>query len=337
MNLKTTYLGLKLKHPLVASASPLSKTAEQVHKLEEAGASAVVLYSLFQEQVMFEEKQLDHYLNYGTESFGESLSYFPEMASFNIGPQQYIDQVRRIKEKTKIPVIASLNGMSLGWWVEYAKKLEEAGADALELNVYYIPTQIEQSGAQVEELYVQVLREVKKEVRLPVAMKLSPFFSATAHLANRLAQEGAAGLVLFNRFYQPDIDLEKLEIVPNLQLSSSYEMRLPLLWIAILYGRISVDFALTTGVHTHEDLLKAVMVGANVTMMTSEILKNGLGRFHEIIDATTKWMKEKEYQSIEQMRGSMSQKNVANPSAFERANYMKVLQSFRPDPTHKLI
>lgn len=337
MNLNTTYLGLKLKHPLMASASPFSKTADQIKQLEDAGAAAVVMHSLFEEQITLEEHQLDTHLNYGTESFGEALSYFPEMGSFNIGPDEYLEQIALAKKNIKIPLIASLNGVNTGWWVDYAKKIQEAGADALELNVYYIPTNIEQSSAEVEELYLEILREVKKEIKIPIAMKLGPFFSSLPYMAARLCKEGAKGLVLFNRFYQPDLDLENLEVFPNLVLSSSYELRLPLLWIAVLYGKIKADMALTTGVHSHLDVLKAMMVGANAAMMTSEMLLRGIGRFKEITTEMKQWMEEHEYESIEQMRGSMSQKNVADPASFERANYMKMLASFRPDPNSKMI
>ncbi len=336
MNLKTTYLGLELKHPLMASASPLSKTADQIKLLEEAGAAAVVMHSLFEEQLTLEEQQLDNTLNYGTESSGEALSYFPELGSFNIGPDEYLEQIALAKKSVDVPVIASLNGVTTGWWIDYAKKIEEAGADALELNVYYIPNRIDQSGSEVEELYLDVLREVKRGVSIPIAMKLSPFFSSTPNMAYKLSKEGADGLVLFNRFYQPDLDLEKLEVVPNLILSSSYEMRLPLLWIAVLFGKVKTDFALTTGIHNHLDVLKAMMVGANVAMMTSEMLSKGRGRFKEILHEMAQWMEEHEYDSVEQMRGSMSQKNVADPSAFKRANYMKMLASFRPDPNSQL-
>jgi dihydroorotate dehydrogenase (fumarate) len=276
---------------------------------------------------------LDHHLSYGVDTFAEALSYFPKMETFHIGPDGYLSLISQAKEAVDIPIIGSLNGVSTGGWIEYARKIEQAGADALELNIYYIPTDPRMTGADVEQLYLDVLRDVKKSVSIPVAMKLSPFFSATAHMAQRLADEGVDALVLFNRFYQPDFDLENLEVVPNLMLSKSHEMRLPLRWIAILYGRVPVDFAITSGIHTHEDVLKALMAGAKVTMMASELLQYGLRRIGEILQDLREWMDEHEYESVAQMQGSMSQKNVAEPAAFERANYMKVLGSFRPDPS----
>jgi dihydroorotate dehydrogenase (fumarate) len=333
MDTTTTYLGLTLKNPIVASASPISHTLDGIRRLEDADAAAVVMYSLFEEQIIHESRQLDHYLTYGTDSFAEALSYFPEMETYNTGPEEYLQLIRRAKETVDIPVIASLNGVSSGGWTRYARLMQEAGADALELNIYYIPTDPHLTGAQVEQMYVDVVREVRHSVSIPLAVKIGPYFSSTANMALRLAEAGADGLVLFNRFYQPDLDLQMLEVVPSLQLSTSYEMRLPLHWVAILYGRISVDLAITTGVHNHVDVLKAMMAGANVAMMTSELLQNGVARIREILAEMEAWMDEYEYVSVAQMRGSMSQRNVAEPAAFERANYMKTLHSFRPDPT----
>ncbi|HEC22156.1 MAG TPA: dihydroorotate dehydrogenase-like protein [Chloroflexi bacterium] len=333
MDLSTSYLGMTLKNPIVPSASPLSESVDKIRRLEDAGAAAVVMYSLFEEQITAESHQIDHYLSYGTESYAEALSYFPEAAEFRAGPEEYLDLISRAKAAVDIPIIGSLNGVSTGGWIEYARRIQEAGADALELNVYYIPTAIELTGAEVEQIYLDVVRDVKSSLSIPVAVKLSPYFSALANMAHRLAEAGADALVLFNRFYQPDFDLEKLEVVPHLVLSSSYELRLPLRWVAILYGRVDVDFAITSGVHTYEDVLKGLMAGASVTMMASELLRNGVGRISEILDRMTAWMEEHEYESVTQMRGSMSQKHVAEPAAFERANYMKVLQSWRPDPT----
>jgi len=333
MDLTTTYMGMTLKHPIVPSSSPLSESLAGIRRMEDAGAAAVVLYSLFEEQITFESQQLDHYLGYGVDAFAEALSYFPEMETYHVGPDRYLDLIRQAKEAVDIPIIGSLNGVSTGGWIEYARKIEEAGADGLELNVYYIPTDPTLPGAEVEQLYVDVLRDVKKAVDIPVAMKLSPFFSATGHVAQRLADEGADALVLFNRFYQPDFDLVNLEVAPHLVLSKSHELRLPLRWIAILYGRVPVDLAVTTGIHTHEDVLKALMAGAKVTMMASELLQYGLDRIREILEGMEEWMEQYEYESVAQMQGSMSQKHVAEPAAFERANYMKVLGSFRPDPS----
>jgi dihydroorotate dehydrogenase (fumarate) len=337
MDLKTQYLGLSLKNPLVPSASPLSRSLDGIKRMEDAGAAAVVMYSLFEEQINQESHQLDHYLTYGAETFAEALSYYPDLESYNVGPDEYLDLIRQAKASTGIPIIGSLNGVSAGGWTRHAKLIEEAGADALELNIYYIPTDPLMSGAQVEEMYLDVLREVKKSVGIPVAVKTGPYFSSMACMARRLAEAGANGLVLFNRFYQPDLDLLNLEVVPQLVLSTSNSLRLPLRWVAILYGRVSTDFAVTSGVHTHEDVLKALMAGANVAQMASELLRNGLGRIGEILDGMTRWMEEFEYESVAQMRGSMSQRHCAEPAAFERADYMKVLDSWRADPTGQLL
>jgi dihydroorotate dehydrogenase (fumarate) len=262
MDLSTEYMGLKLKNPIVPSSSPLSHTVDSIKRLEDAGASAVVMYSLFEEQILSESYYLDYYLGQGIDSFGESLSYFPAMAGYNIGPDDYVDLIRRAKQAVNIPIIGSLNGISSSGWIDYACLIEEAGADALELNVYYIPTSIDLSGSEVENIYVEILRDVKRVVRIPVAMKLSPFFSSTAHMANRLAQAGADALVMFNRFYQPDLDLESLQVVPNLVLSGSDELRLPLRWVAILYGQINADMAITSGIHTSRDVLKGADGGS---------------------------------------------------------------------------
>jgi dihydroorotate dehydrogenase (fumarate) len=331
MDLTTNYLGLKLRNPLVASSSPLTRHLNPLRQMEDAGAAAVVLYSLFEEEINQETKTLDRYLTEGVESYAEALSYFPEAPTYRaIGPDAYLEHIRLAKERLDIPVIASLNGVSTGGWIEYARQIEEAGADGLELNVYYLPTSLGMDGTEVEQLYLDILRDVKKTVNLPVAMKLSPYFSATANMAKRLVEGGADGLVLFNRFYQPDLDLQELEVVPNLVLSNSHEMRLPLRWIAILYGRLQTDFALTTGVHTSTDALKGLAAGANVVMMTSEILQNGIGRFGEILAEMVAWLIENEYDSLEQLRGSLSQINCAAPAAFERANYMRVVSSYGP-------
>ncbi len=337
MDLSTTYLGMKLKNPIVHSASPLTEHVDGIRRLEDAGASAIVMHSLFEEQITMECRELDHYLEYGTESFGEALSYFPDLESYKTGPEEYLELIAEAKRAVGIPIIGSLNGVSTGGWIDYATKIEQAGADALELNIYYIPTDLELTGIEVVRMHVDVVSDVKKSVSIPVAVKIGPFFTAMANVAHRLAEAGADGLVLFNRFYQPDIDLENLQVVPGLALSSSAELRLPLRWVAILYGRIPVDFGITTGVHTHEDVLKGLMAGAKVTMVASEILKKGVGRIGELLRDLSSWMEEHEYDSVGQMRGSMSQKNCAEPAAFERANYMKALHSWRPDPTGKLL
>jgi dihydroorotate dehydrogenase (fumarate) len=337
MDLSTTYMGMKLKNPIVHSASPLTEDVDNIRRLEDAGTSAIVMHSIFEEQITMEGRQLDHYLEYGTESFGEALSYFPVLESYKNGPEEYLEMVAAAKKAVGVPIIGSLNGVSTGGWIDYARKIEEAGADALELNVYYIPTEPKLTGAEVEQMYIEVVSDVKKSVSIPVSVKIGPFFSALANVAQRLADAGADALVLFNRFYQPDIDLENLQVTPHLVLSNSNELRLPLRWVAILYGRIPVDFGITTGIHTHEDVLKGLMAGANVTMITSEILKKGTGRISDLLRDLISWMDEHEYESIKQLLGSMSQKNCAEPAAFERANYMKVLQSWRSDPTGKLV
>jgi dihydroorotate dehydrogenase (fumarate) len=328
MNLTTTYLGKTLKNPLVASASPLSRSLDNIRRLEDAGAAAIVLFSLFEEEILHETRELDHFLTFGTESYAEALSYFPEMAEFYFWPEEYLEHIRRAKAAVEIPVIGSLNGVSAGGWIDYARKIESAGADAIELNLYYIPTDPALSGDDVERMYLNTLKAVKASVGIPVALKLSPFFSAMANMAKQFDDAGADALVLFNRFYQPDIDLENLEVVPNVILSTPQSMRLPLRWIAILYGKIKADLAATSGIHTAQDALKMLMAGASVTMMTSALLHKGIGHLREVISEMEIWMEEHEYESVQQLQGSMSQKSVAEPAAFERANYIKALHRF---------
>jgi dihydroorotate dehydrogenase (fumarate) len=327
-DLSTSYLGLPLCNPLVASASPLSKKLDTVKRLEEVGAAAIVVYSLFEEEITHESLELDHYLEFGTHTYAESLSYFPDFPEFQIGPERYLEHLHRLKESVSIPIIGSLNGVTTGGWVEYASKIEQAGADALELNIYYLPTSLEQTGAELEAAYLSLIRDVTAEVQIPVAVKLSPFFTSIPQMAREICGAGAAGLVLFNRFYQPDFDIERLEIVPHVELSTSRDLRLPLRWIAILFGRIQGDLALTSGVHTAEDALKAVMAGANVAMMASSLLANGPSHLAGLLQDMRAWMEEHEYDSVAQMRGSMSQLGVADPAAFERANYVKALSTF---------
>lgn len=331
MDLRTTYLGMNLKNPIVPSASPLSRSISTIRKMEDSGAAAVVLYSLFEEELNHESRTLDRYLTEGTHSFAEALSYFPEARSYDaIGPDSYLEHIHRAKKAVDIPIIASLNGVSTGGWVNFAKQMEGAGADALELNVYFLPTNMEMSGAEVEQGYLNLLMDVKKEISIPIALKLSPYFSATANMMKTLVDHGADGLVLFNRFFQPDLDLENLEITPHLVLSSANELRLPLRWIAILHGRLNVDFALTTGVHTADDALKSVAAGAAVVQMASELLRNGVGRIGEILAEMSEWLVEHEYESLDVLKGSMSQINCGFPAAFERANYLEVVRSFSP-------
>jgi dihydroorotate dehydrogenase (fumarate) len=327
-DLSTTYLGLPLRNPLVASASPLGEDLGNIRRMEDAGAAAVVLPSLFEEQIALESHHLDHYLSHGTESFAESLTYLPDMQGYNLGPDGYLEHVRRSKEAVDIPVIGSLNGVSAGGWISYAKRIQEAGADALELNVYYIPTDPAMTGAQVEQRYVELARQVKAAVTIPVAVKLGHAFSAMANMARQLDEAGADALVLFNRFYQPDFDLEALDVTPHLTLSSSYEVLLRLHWVAILHGHVRADLAVTGGVHTAQDVLKAMMAGARVAMMTSALLKHGIELLRVVRANLTAWMEAHEYASIRQMQGSMSYRSVSDPTAFERANYMRVLSSY---------
>lgn len=330
MNLTTNYLGLLLKNPIVASSSPLSHNVDSIRRLEDAGAAAVVMYSLFEEQIGFDSYYIDYHLTQGIDSYAESISYFPDMHSYNIGPDEYLNLIRRAKEAVDVPIIGSLNGASVGGWTDYAALIEDAGADALELNIYYLPTNVEISGLEVERLYLEILSAVRQAVSIPLAVKLSPFFSSTANMASRLASHGADGLVLFNRFYQPDFDLENLEVAPRLVLSNSDDLRLPLRWVAILYGKLDVDLAITSGIHTSHDVIKGLMAGAKVTMMASELLQNGTRRIGQVINELVTWLNEHEYESVTQMVGAMSQQHCAEPAAFERANYMKMLQSYRP-------
>ncbi len=327
IDLRTTYLGLHLRTPLVASASPLSQEIDGICRLEDAGASAVVLYSLFEEQLRQESFELEHHLAEGTNSFAEAASFFPQPDEFRLGPEGYLNHIRRAKKAVSVPIIASLNGTTVGGWTQYAKLIEQAGADALECNIYSIPTDPELTSNAVEQQYLDILKSVKRVVTIPVAVKLSPFFSNMANMAKRLDQAGANGLVLFNRFYQPDINLDELEIQPNVLLSTPQALRLPLTWIGILYGRLQASLAATSGVHGPEDVIKLLMVGADVTMLCSTLLRNGIGHVQYIEEGVLEWMEKHEYESVQQMKGSMSQIRCPNPSAFERAQYMKAVKS----------
>jgi dihydroorotate dehydrogenase (fumarate) len=331
-DLSTTYLGLKLRNPIVASASPLSKKIDRAKTLEDAGIGAIVMFSLFEEQIIQESLELDHYLNRGTNSYPEALSYLPDGGMYAVSPEKYLNQVAGVKRAVSVPVIGSLNGVSKGGWTNYARKIQEAGADALELNLYNVPTDLDVTSNDIEEMQVELVAEVKSAITIPLAVKISPFVTSIPNFAKRLVEAGADGLVLFNRFYQPDFDLENLEIVHSLDLSTPAELRLPLRWISILSGKINTDFALTSGVHSHTDVIKAMMAGAKVAMMASNLLHNGEQVIGSILSNLDNWMQEREYLSIKQMQGSMSQKSVKEPNAFERANYMKVLGSFRDLP-----
>ena len=329
IDLSTSYLGLKLSSPLVVSASPLSRDVDGICRLEEAGASAVVLYSLFEEQLRQEEVDLEYHLTAGTESFAESLTYFPQPSEFQTGPEGYLNHIRKAKSSVSIPIIASLNGSTMGGWTKFAAEIERAGADAIECNIYYIPTDPNVSGQDVEKTYVDILQAVKSAVTIPVAVKLSPFFSNMANMAHRLDAAGACALVLFNRFYQPDIDLEELEIRPNVLLSGPQALRLPLTWIGILHGRVKADLAATSGVHGAEDVIKLLMVGANVTMLCSSLMRHGVNHLRHVERELRSWMEEHEYDSVAQMRGSMSQIKCPDPAAFERAQYMRAVKGMQ--------
>ena len=329
MDITTSYLGFKLKSPIVPSAGPLSEDVSKIKEMEDAGAGAVVIYSLFEEQLVHDELELDHHTSTPAESFAEATSYFPEPFEYKLGPEEYLEHIRKAKDAVDMPIIASLNGKSLGGWIDYAKKIEEAGADALELNIYELATDIDKKCEEVEKKYIHIVRRVRSEINIPIAVKMHPFFSSVANMANELSKAGANGLVLFNRFYQPDINLETLEVEPNVLLSTPMAMRLPLRWIAVLHGRIKADLAATSGIYSEEDVIKMIMAGANVTQVLSCLLKFGIGHIADIISKMEQWMEEKEYESVEQMRGSMSYKNVDDPSKFERANYMKVLHSYK--------
>ena len=328
MNLSATYLGLNLRTPLVPSASPLSEDLGNLKRMEDAGASAIVLHSLFEEQIRYERYEFHHYMTFGAESYPEALSYFPEPAEFHIGPEGYLKHISTAKETTRIPIIASLNGATLGGWIDFAKLIQQAGADALELNLYSIPTDPDLTAADVEKNYLDIVSAVKSVVSIPVAVKLSPFFTNFANMAKRLEGAGADGLVLFNRFYQPDIDLDTLEVTPNVLLSTPMAMRLPLRWIAILHGRIGVSLAATSGIHRGADALKMLMAGADVTMLCSVLLRKGIDHLKVIEKEICEWMDEYEYESVAQLHASLSQKNCPDPTAFERAQYMRALSNY---------
>jgi dihydroorotate dehydrogenase (fumarate) len=331
MDLSTTYLGLNLKSPLVVgSCAPLTEDIDNLKRMEDSGAGAIVLHSFFEEQLRQERLELHHHLTYGTESFAEALTYFPEPQIFHVGSDEYLNHIRQAKESLNIPIIASLNGSTLGGWLDYAQQIEQAGADALELNIYYIPTDLDIPGAEVEQNYLDILKTVKSEIKIPLAVKIGPHFSNMANMAKRFADNGANGLVLFNRFYQPDISLENLEVYPNVLLSTPQAIRLPMRWIAILYGRVDVDFAATSGILHATDVLKMLMAGAKITQLVSSLLRHGIGHISTLEANILRWMEEHEYESVKQMQGSMSQLHCPDPSAFERVNYMKALQTYAP-------
>ncbi|HOW68796.1 MAG TPA: dihydroorotate dehydrogenase-like protein [Candidatus Paceibacterota bacterium] len=330
MDLTTQYLGLKLRTPLVPSASPLSQNLDNVKKMEEAGAGAIVLHSLFEEQLRQDTLELDERLTQGTESFAEAQSYFPEPKEFKLGPEEYLEHIAKTKKAVSIPIIASLNGSSMGGWIDYAKQIQQAGADALELNIYYIPTDPELTSSTVEKTYLDIVQAVKKAVTLPLAVKLSPFFSNLANMAKQLDSAGANGLVLFNRFYQPDIDLETLEVEHSVLWSTPQARRLPLRWIAMLHGRINAQLAATSGIHNAQDVIKMIMAGASATMLCSVLFKLGIDHMKVVEKEMRNWMEQHEYESVQQMLGSLSQKKCPDPSAFERAQYMRTIHFYQP-------
>lgn len=331
MDLTTNYLGITLKSPLVVgSCAPLTEEIDNIKRMEDAGAAAVVLHSFFEEQLRQEQLELHHHLTHGTESYPEALTYFPEPEIFHVGSDEYLEHIRKAKKMVDMPIIASINGSTLGGWLDYSKQIEQAGADALELNIYYVPTDLDIPGGEIEQNYLDILKAVKSEINIPIAIKISPYFSNMANMAKRFAEAGVDGLVLFNRFYQPDIDLNNLEVYPNVLLSTPQAMRLPMRWIAILYGKIDADLAATSGIHHSTDVIKMVMAGAKITQVVSALLRHGIHYLGTLEEGIRNWMEENEYTSIRQMQGSFSQLHCPDPTAFERAQYMKALQTYAP-------
>lgn len=328
MDLSTRYLGLTLKHPVIASSTPLSETLEGIKLLEDSGASAVVMFSLFEEQIRCENEAFDYLLDSGCDSFAESLNYFPHIDRSPKGPDHYLKLVSKAVEATDIPIIGSLNGVTSEGWIDYARQIQDAGAHALELNIFFIPTDIDMLPSDVEQRYFDILQAVKSSVSIPVAIKLSPFFSSIGNMAKRLSAAGADGLVLFNRFYQPDIDLDRLQVDPRASLSTPEEIRLPLLWIAVLYGRIEASLAASRGVHSAKEIVKYLLAGADVVTVASALMRNGPQYLQTLVDDLEQWLSARNYHSLDEVRGVMSRLNAANPEAFERVNYIKILESF---------
>ncbi len=329
MNLNTTYMGIPLKNPIVPSASPMSENVDNIRRMADAGAAAVTMFSIFEEQLRIEAAALDHYTSMGDNIYAESTSFFPKGDDYHIAPTRYLDIIHRASEAVDIPIIGSLNGMTSEGWIDYASQIEQAGARALELNIFMLPTDPRVSGARVEESYLDIVKAVKEIVTIPVAVKMNPFFSSIAHMAKRFEEAGADGLVMFNRFIQPDFDLDELEVVPNLTLSGPGEIRLPLRWIAILYGKLGVSLAASRGVHSATEVVKYLLAGADVVCTTSALLKKGIPFITTLLNDLTAWMDAHEYESVEQMKGSMSQQSIADPAAFERANYIKTIEHFK--------
>ena len=331
MDLRTTYMGLELKHPIVASASPLSEKLDNFRRMEDAGAAAVVMFSLFEEQIKHENAAIEHLITSGAESYAESLSFFPAFEEYETGPDEYLNLLRRATEAVDIPVIGSLNGVTNEGWVNTARLMQDAGASGIELNAYYIPAKLYTDGREVEQRYLEILKAVKAAVTVPVAMKLSPFFSATGNMARQFDEAGADALVLFNRFYQPDMDLDEMEVITDLKLSTPDEIRLPLLWLGVLHGRINASLAASTGVHSPAEVIKYLLAGADVVMTTSGMLQQGIGFLTTLVDGLQAWMEARQYDSVAQLKGAMSQANCLNPGAFERANYIKILENYKAE------
>ncbi|KYC45653.1 MAG: dihydroorotate dehydrogenase 2 [Candidatus Methanofastidiosum methylothiophilum] len=329
IDLSTNYMGLKLKNPIVASSSYLWEDSKNIKKAEKSGAAAVVLHSLFEEQLEIEQEELNKFLLQGTESYAEAITYFPEIKEFKFAPDEYVELIKEVKSNSEIPIIGSLNGVSDGGWIKYAKKIEDAGADALELNIYFIPTDISLNSEKIEENYSNLVKSVKQKIKIPLAVKLSPYFTSTPHFLKSIEKAGADAFVIFNRFYQPDIDTQNLEIKPNLVLSTSEELRLRLRWAAIMYGKVNPDIAITGGVHTGNDVIKTIMAGAKVSMMTSALIKNEIEHITKVLSEINEWLLMNDYKSIKSIHGLMSQEKVLEPSAYERANYMKTLGSYK--------
>ncbi len=329
MDLTTTYMGLELQHPIVASASPLSGTLDGIKRLEDGGAAAVVMFSLFEEQIRHENDAFSHLMESGTQSFAESLSYFPDVDEYQVGPESYLELLHDASESIEVPIIASLNCVTGDGWIDYAKQMQQAGASGLELNIYSVEPDLDATSDEIEQRYLDILAAVKSTVSIPVALKLSPFFSAMGNMAKRLDQAGADALVLFNRFYQPDIDIQSLEVTPSLGLSSAGEIRLPLLWIAILHGKLNASLAATRGVENADEVIKYLLAGADAVMTTSALLRHGPAYTNTLLEGLKAWMEARKFSSVKQVRGSMSRANVANPAAFERANYIRVLESYQ--------
>jgi len=334
IDLGTTYMGLELKHPVVASPSPLSATLDGIMRLEDAGAAAVVMLSLFEEQVQQPIETMARIMGSGEDGFAESLSHYPELDDYQLDPDSYLETLRLASERTGIPMIASINGITNRGWIDIARMMQEAGASGLELNVYYVPAQISLTGRGVETLYLDIVKAVKGAVSIPVALKMSPYFSSVGDIAKQFAVAGADALVLFNRFYRPDIDLDDLQAVPSVNLSTPAEIRLPMLWLPLLYGRVKTSLAVSHGVHSATEVVKCLLAGADVTMTTSALLQHGVGRLTEMVDGLQQWMQRNGYGSVRQMKGTMSRRLVADPSEFERASYIKTLEAYKNNPVH---